>query len=113
MSKPSCSEDARAPSPVLLPKHQIPMRTFADWYEEEPGFIKIDQVGQDDGVAAEEYCYTLTTTDIATRWSVNRSMPNRARVWVIEAIDQTAAMSFSQSAASIRTTVPSSSTTSC
>lgn len=37
------------------------------------------------GVASGEYCYTLTMTDITTGWTVNRSAPNRARVWVINA----------------------------
>lgn len=78
--------------PGSLLKHQIPIRTFADWDEAEPGFVEIDLVAHDGGVAAGEYCYTLTMTDIATGWTINRSVPNRARVWVIEAIDHAAAM---------------------
>ena len=71
-------------------KHQIPIRTFADWDDAIPGFVEIDLVAHDGGVAAGEYCYTLTMTDIATGWTVNRSVPNRARRWVIEAIDHAA-----------------------
>ncbi len=78
--------------PGSLLKHQIPIRTFADWDDAEPGFVEIDLVAHDGGVAAGEYCYTLTMTDIATGWTVNRSVLNRARVWVIEAIDHAAAM---------------------
>lgn len=78
--------------PGSLLKHQIPIRTFADWDDAEPGFVEIDLVAHDGGVAAGEYCYTLTMTDIATGWTVNRSVPNRARKWVIEAIDHAAAM---------------------
>ena len=78
--------------PGSLLKHQIPIRTFADWDDAEPGFVEIDLVAHDGGVAAGEYCYTLTMTDVATGWTVNRSVPNRARVWVIEAIDHAAAM---------------------
>ncbi len=78
--------------PGSLLKHQIPIRTFADWNDAEPGFVEIDLVAHDGGVAAGEYCYTLTMTDIATGWTLNRSVPNRARVWVIEAIDHAAAM---------------------
>lgn len=78
--------------PGSLLKHQIPIRTFADWDDATPGFVEIDLVAHDGGVAAGEYCYTLTMTDIATGWTVNRSVPNRARVWVIEAIDHAAAM---------------------
>lgn len=76
--------------PGSLLKHQIPIRTFADWDDAMPGFVEIDLVAHDGGVAAGEYCYTLTMTDIATGWTLNRSAPNRARVWVIEAIDHAA-----------------------
>lgn len=78
--------------PGSLLKHQIPIRTFADWNENEPGFVEIDMVAHDGGVASGEYCYTLTMTDIATGWTINRSVPNKARVWVIEAIDHAAAL---------------------
>lgn len=76
--------------PGSLLKHQIPIRTFADWDDATPGFVEIDLVAHDGGVASGEYCYTLTMTDVATGWTVNRSVPNRARRWVIEAIDHTA-----------------------
>ena len=78
--------------PGSLLKHQIPIRTFADWDEATPGFVEIDLVAHDGGVASGEYCYTLTMTDVATGWTVNRSVPNRARRWVIEAIDHAAGM---------------------
>ncbi len=75
-----------------LLKHQIPIRTCADWNDAAPGFVEIDLVAHDGGVAAGEYCYTLAMTDIATGWTLNRSVPNRARIWVIEAIDHAAGM---------------------
>ena len=55
--------------PGSLLKHQIPIRTFADWNDATPGFVEIDLVAHDGGVAAGEYCYTLTMTDIATGWT--------------------------------------------
>lgn len=78
--------------PGSLLKHQIPIRTFADRDDATPGFVEIDLVAHDGGVASGEYCYTLTMTDVATGWTVNRSVPNRARRWVIEAIDHAAGM---------------------
>ncbi len=78
--------------PGSLLKDQIPIRTFADWNDATPGFVEIDLVAHDSGIASGEYCYTLTMTDIATGWTLNRLVPNKARVWVIEAIDTTAAM---------------------
>jgi hypothetical protein len=45
--------------PGTLLKHQIPIRTFAEWNEQQPGFGEIDLVGHDGGVAAGDYCQTL------------------------------------------------------
>lgn len=73
--------------PGSLLKYQIPIRTFADWDNAIPGFVEVDVVAHDGGVASGEYCYTLTMTDLATEWTVNRSVPHRARTWVVEAID--------------------------
>ncbi len=58
--------------PGSLLKHQIAIRTFADWDDAIPGFVEIDLVAHDGSVATGEYCYTLTMTDIATGWTVNR-----------------------------------------
>ena len=73
--------------PGTLLKSQIPIRTWADWNENIPGFIEIDLVGHEGGNAAGEFCYTLTATDIATGWTINRSVPNKAAVWVFEALE--------------------------
>ena len=35
-------------------------------------------------------CYTLTVTDIATGWTENRTVPNKARKWVIAALAEIA-----------------------
>jgi hypothetical protein len=44
-----------------------------------PGFVEIDLVSHDGGNAAGEHAWTLTVTDIATGWTENRSVPNKAR----------------------------------
>ena len=51
-----------------------------------PGFVEIDLVGHEGGNAIGEHAYTLTVTDIATGWTENRSVPNKARKWVIAAL---------------------------
>jgi hypothetical protein len=33
-------------------KHQIPIRTFAEWNQAQPGFVEIDRVGHDGGDAS-------------------------------------------------------------
>ena len=76
--------------PGSLLKSQIPIRTWADWDDAAPGFVEIDLVGHEGGNAAGEYAYTLTVTDIATGWTENRSVPNKARKWVLAALHEIA-----------------------
>ena len=73
--------------PGSLLKSQIPIRTWADWDDAVPGFVEIDLVGHEGGVASGEFCFTLTVTDIATGWTVNRSVKNKAAKWVFEALE--------------------------
>lgn len=81
--------------PGSLLKSQIPVRTWADWDDAVPGFVEIDLVAHDGGNAAGEHAWTLTVTDIATGWTENRSMRNKARKWVLAALDDIArAMPF-------------------
>src|SRR5664280_2502691 len=68
--------------PGSLLKSQIPIRTWADWDEAVPGFVAIDLVGHEGGNAVGDHCYTLTVTDIATGWTENRSVRNKAEKWV-------------------------------
>ena len=74
--------------PGTLLKSQIPIRTWAEWTEDQPGFLEIDLVGHEGGNSSGEFCFTLTMTDIATGWTVNRSVRNKAARWVVEAIDE-------------------------
>ena len=76
--------------PGSLLKDQIPIRTWAQWDDAVPGFVEIDLVGHEGGNALGEHCYTLTVTDIATGWTENRSVRNKARKWVIAALDDVA-----------------------
>ena len=76
--------------PGSLLKSQIPIRTWADWDDAVPGFVEIDLVSHDGGNAAGEHAWTLTVTDIATGWTENRSVPNKARKWVLAALDDIA-----------------------
>jgi len=78
--------------PGTLLKSQIPIRTWADWDENRPGFIEIDLVGHEGGNSAGEFCFTLTATDIATGWTINRSVKNKAAIWVFEALEHATAL---------------------
>lgn len=76
--------------PGSLLKDQIPIRTWAQWDDAAPGFVEIDLVGHEGGNAVGEHAYTLTVTDIATGWTENRSVRNKARKWVIAALEEIA-----------------------
>lgn len=78
--------------PGTLLKSQIPIRTWADWDDAVPGFVEIDLVGHEGGNSFGEYCFTLTVTDIATGWTVNRSVRNKAAKWVFEALEHVTAV---------------------
>jgi len=73
--------------PGTLLKSQIPIRTGAEWTEDLPGFVEIDLVGHEGGNSSGEFCFTLTVTDIATGWTINRSVKNKAAIWVFEALE--------------------------
>jgi hypothetical protein len=72
--------------PGTLLKHQIPIRTFADWNEKKPGFVEIDLVGHDGGDAGGDYCQTLDVTDVASAWTETEAVINKAQVWVFDAL---------------------------
>jgi hypothetical protein len=65
--------------PGTLLKKQIPIRTFAEWDEQRPGFVEIDLVAHDGGLAAGDYCQTLDLTDIATTWTETMAVRNKAQ----------------------------------
>ena len=74
-------------APGSLLKSQIPVRTWAQWDENEVGFVEIDLVGHEGGNATGEHAYTLTVTDVLTGWTINRSVKNKAAIWVLEALE--------------------------
>ncbi|MGO9951596.1 MAG: integrase catalytic domain-containing protein [Dissulfurispiraceae bacterium] len=72
--------------PGTLLKHQIPIRTFAQWDDKRPGFVEIDLVGHDGGDPSGDFAQTLNVTDIATGWTEAQAVKNKAQQWVFEAI---------------------------
>ncbi len=55
--------------PGSLLKSSIPIRTFADWQEDGPGFLEIDLVSHCGESAEGFYLTTLSTVDVASGWS--------------------------------------------
>ncbi|MDI7246628.1 MAG: transposase family protein [Bacillota bacterium] len=72
--------------PGTLLKHNIPIKTFSEWSDTEPGFVEIDLVGHDGGNTRGEYAQTLDVVDVATRWTETRAVKNKAQKWVFEAL---------------------------
>ena len=72
--------------PGTLLKQQIPLRTFSEWNEQRPGFVEIDLVAHDGGMAAGEYLYTLDMTDVYSGWTEVQAIQNKAQVWVFAAL---------------------------
>ncbi len=73
--------------PGTLLNDQIPIRTWSEWDDAVPGFVEIDLVGHEGGNSFGEFCFTLTMTDIATGWTINRSVRNKAAIHVLAAIE--------------------------
>ena len=75
------------PTPHLLLRSQIPIRTFADWNEERPGFPEIDLVAHCADSAKGSYAYTLTAVDVFSGWTLCAALPNKSCLAVSAALD--------------------------
>ncbi|MBA3728755.1 MAG: integrase [Actinobacteria bacterium] len=73
--------------PGSMLKRQIPIRTFAEWNEDRPGFCEVDLVGHDGGVPAGEFCQTLDLTCVKTGWTEPRALKTKSQRWVREALE--------------------------
>ena len=72
--------------PGSLLKSQIPIRTWAQWDDEQAGFVEIDCVGHEGGNSRGDFCQTLTVTDIRSTWTETQAVKNKAQKWVFAAL---------------------------
>jgi hypothetical protein len=74
--------------PGTLLKHRIPIRTWAGWTEDRPGFCEIDLVDHSGGqtIRGREHAWTLCFTDVKTGWTECVAVRNKAQVHVFAAI---------------------------
>jgi hypothetical protein len=74
--------------PGTLLKQRIPIRTWADWTEDRPGFCEIDLVDHSGGqiIRGREHAWTLCFTDIKTGWTECVAVRNKAQIHVFAAI---------------------------
>ena len=72
--------------PGTLLKKAIPVHTFADWDDAQPGFLELDLVAHRGDSTSGEYIHTLDTVDVSTGWSECVAVPNRGQLAVFGAL---------------------------
>ena len=72
--------------PGSLLKSLIPVHTFIEWDEEQPGFMEIDLVAHCGNTTEGQYLNTLTCTDISTGWTEVTALAHRSQQAVSSAI---------------------------
>ena len=72
--------------PGTLLKKAIPVRTYASWDEDRPGFLEIDLVAHCGETAEGQFVNTLTCVDVSTGWTECLAVRQRNQQTVFEAI---------------------------
>jgi hypothetical protein len=72
--------------PGSLLKHLIPIRTFTEWDEEQPGFMEIDLVAHCGNTTEGQFLCTLTCTDLCTGWTEVTGLLHRSQEAVSQAL---------------------------
>jgi hypothetical protein len=72
--------------PGTLLKQRIPIRTFAEWDDHQPGFVQVDLVAHCDDSTAGQYVHSLVLVDVATAWTECVAVPNKGQKAVFEAL---------------------------
>lgn len=72
--------------PGTLLKSHIPVRTWAEWDEDRPGFCELDLVDHSGGNTRGDHAWTLTFTDVKTGWTECIAVRNKAQKRVFAAI---------------------------
>jgi hypothetical protein len=77
--------------PGTLLKERIPIRTWADWNEDRPGFCEMDLVDHSGGRVMHDadHAWTLCFPDVHSGWTECVSVRNKAQVHVFPAIQDT------------------------
>lgn len=72
--------------PGTLLKQSIPIRTFADWNETQPGFVEMDLVAHCGDTTEGVYLNTLTAVDVMTGWTECLLLRHRSQLAVTAAV---------------------------
>jgi len=68
------------------PSQQIPIRTFADWKDPEPGFLEIDFVSHGGPSMQGVFLWSLVATDVCSGWTEMVPLVAREQSLVVEGL---------------------------
>jgi hypothetical protein len=74
----------RAPKKV---SQQVPIRTFADWDDPEPGYLEVDFVAHHGGWMGGIFIHTLVATDVCSGWTECIPLVSREQSLVVEGLE--------------------------
>ena len=77
---------ARTKTPAV--RRRIPVRTFADWHDPEPGFLEVDLVVHCGESMAGSFASTLVLTDIASGWIECIALLVREGSLIVDALER-------------------------
>lgn len=77
-----------ATKPGTLLKHQIPIRTFANWDKTKPGFLEIDLVALCGETLRGDYINILDIIDISLCWSEMQGFMGKSQYYTTQALDE-------------------------
>ena len=66
---------------------RIPIRTFSDWKEPEPGYLEIDLVAHCGGTVTEAYISSLVVTDVCSGWTEAIPLLAREQTLVVTGLE--------------------------
>jgi hypothetical protein len=86
--RPQARKSRGFTKPGTLLKDRIPIRTWADWNEDQPGYCEMDLVDHSGGqvIRGADHAWTLCFTDIKTAWTECVAVRNKAQIHVFAAI---------------------------
>ena len=72
--------------PATKPSKQVPIRTFADWTDPEPGFLEIDFVSHGGSSMQGVFLWSLVATDVCSGWTQMIPLIAREQSLVVEGL---------------------------
>ena len=81
------SQSRRKKRRIKKVSNQVPVRTFRDWNDPNPGYLEIDFVVHGGGLISGSLIYTLVATDISSGWTEFVPLLAREQSLVVEGLN--------------------------